>query len=58
MTNKAIKGIGLGVAVGSATALIGSSFMNGTSKRKIKKNANKALRTMSDIVGNAQSMMR
>lgn len=54
----AIKGIGLGLAIGGATAMIGNTMMSGSSKRKMKKSANKAMKTMSDIVGNAQNIIK
>ncbi|MEG0978617.1 MAG: hypothetical protein RR911_02990 [Oscillospiraceae bacterium] len=56
--SSAIKGIGLGLAIGGATAVVGNTMMSGSSKRKMRKNANKAIKTVSDIVGSAQSMIK
>ncbi len=61
MTGKmssAAKGVGLGIAIGGATAMVGSTIMSGSSKRKMKKTANKAIKTMNDIVGNAQNIIK
>lgn len=54
----AIKGITLGIAIGGATAMVGKSMMGSSSKRKIKKGAREAMKTMTDMVNSAQKMMR
>lgn len=56
--SSAIKGIGLGLAIGGATAMVSNTLMGGSSKRKMKRNANKALKTVSEIVGSAQNMIK
>ena len=60
MTNKSsiiAKGVGIAMAVGSATALIGSSMM-GSSNRKMKKSMNKAVKAVENIVGGINSAMK
>jgi len=59
--NKAIgtftKGIATGMAVGAAVGMI-TKPMDIRKRARMKKNAAKALRAFSDIVQNAQSMMK
>lgn len=53
-----IKGVGIGMAVGGATAMIGSTMMGKPSKRITKKNTAKAMRTVGQIIDNIQYMMK
>ncbi|NCC87121.1 MAG: hypothetical protein EOM05_04550 [Clostridia bacterium] len=57
-TTSAIKGISLGLAIGGATAMLGNGMMSSSSKRKLRKNANKAIKTVSEIVDNAHSVIK
>lgn len=54
----ALKGVTLGLAIGGATAMVGKSMMGNSSKRKIKKGAKEAMKTMTDVVNSAQKMMK
>lgn len=51
------KGVGIAMAMGGATALIGSSMMN-SSNRKMKKSMNKAVKAVENIVGGINSAMK
>ena len=53
-----MKGVGLGLAIGGATAMVGRSMMGNSSKRKIKRNAKQAVQTMTDMVNSAQKMVK
>jgi gas vesicle protein len=57
-SSSALRGVGLGLAIGGATAMLGNGMMSRSSKRKIKKNANKAFKTMTDFVDNAQNIIK
>mgnify|MGYP000496050347 CR=1 FL=1 len=59
-TNKAniAKGIGIAMAVGGATAMLGSTMMGSSAKRNAKRNMNKAVKAVGDIVGGIQSVMK
>lgn len=59
----AIKGITLGVAIGGATAMVGRSMMGkpmmgNSQKRKMKKSAKEVMNTVSDVINNAEKMMK
>ena len=57
-TMTATKTIGAIMAVGGAAAMIGSAVMtNGSTKRQMKKTANKAIKTIGDVLDGIQSMM-
>lgn len=57
-TMNATKTIGAIMAVGGAAAMIGSAVVgNGSTKRQMKKTANKAMKTISDVIDGIQSMM-
>ena len=57
-TMNATKTIGAIMAVGGAAAMIGSAVMNnGSTKRQMKKTANKAMKTIGDVLDGIQSMM-
>ncbi|HIT53390.1 MAG TPA: hypothetical protein IAD07_05565 [Candidatus Fimivicinus intestinavium] len=59
-TNKAniAKGIGIAMAVGGATAMLSSTMMGSSAKRNAKRNMNKAVKAVGDIVGGIQSVMK
>uniref|UniRef100_UPI003FEE283B hypothetical protein n=1 Tax=Candidatus Fimivicinus sp. TaxID=3056640 RepID=UPI003FEE283B len=59
-TNKAniAKGIGIAMAVGGATAMLGSTMMGSSAKRHAKRNVNKAVKAVGDIVGGIQSAIK
>ena len=50
------KGMAIGLAVGGATAMIGSAMMNKPTRKKAKKNAARAMKTVGNIVDNMSSM--
>lgn len=57
-TMNATKTIGAIMAVGGAAAIISSAVMtNGSTKRQMKKTANKAMKTIGDVLDGIQSMM-
>ena len=57
-TMNATKTIGAIMAVGGAAAMIGSAVIgNGSTKRQMKKTANKAMKTINDVIDGIQSMM-
>ena len=57
-TVNATKTIGAVMAVGGAAAMIGSAMMSTNStKKQIKKTANKAMKTIGDVLDGIQSMM-
>jgi gas vesicle protein len=56
-TNGFVKGIGTGMAVGMAAGVAGAMMYSGN-KKMIKKKAAKAVKTISGIVDDVQSMMR
>lgn len=57
-TMTATKTIGAIMAVGGAAAMIGSAVMtNGSTKRQMKKTANKAIKTIGDVLDGIQGMM-
>lgn len=55
-TTRTMTGIGLGMAIGGTAAAIGTSLMNG--KSPMKKKASKALRSMEDMLGSLQYMLK
>lgn len=50
------KGVCIGVLAGAAAAVVGTQMMK--DKKHLKKNANKALHAMGDLVGNVEGMFR
>ncbi len=61
MNNKtmtATKTIGVIMAVGGAAAMLGTAMMNKNStKKQMKKTANKAMKTINGVLDGIQSMM-
>lgn len=52
------KTLGTIMAVGGAAAMIGSSMMNNNStKKQIKKTANKTIKTINNVLDSIQGMM-
>lgn len=45
-----MKGVGISMIAGGATAVIGSMMMSGSNSRKYRKMANKAAKTAGDII--------
>lgn len=58
MNNKAYKVMGASLLAGTAAAVITNSVSGGTSKRKMKKTAQKAVNTISEIVDGMTNMMK
>ena len=58
-TMNVTKTIGAIMAVGGATAMIGSAMMNGnrSTKKQMKKTADKALKTINGVLDGIQGMM-
>lgn len=52
------KGIGIGLAVGTAAAVAGSKLMSGTSKRARKRAMTKCIKTAENVVDGISSMMK
>lgn len=53
----ATKTLGAVMAVGGAAALLSASMSSSTSKRQIKKKADKAVKTITGIIESIQSVM-
>lgn len=53
----ATKTIGAVMAVGGAVALLSSSISNTSSKRQMKKKADKAVKTITGVIESIQSVM-
>lgn len=54
-----MKGMGIGLAVGTAAAVVGTKMMTGRGKRAFRKNAAKCMKSMEDVMnGISSSMMR
>lgn len=51
-----VKGLGTGIVASVAVASVGSRLMK--DKKKFRKNANKAMRTVGDIVDNVEYMFK
>ena len=51
-----VKGVALGVAVGAAVGIAGKNMID--HNPKLKKKANKAMRTMENMLDTAQYMLR
>lgn len=53
------KGMGIGLAVGTAAAVVGTKMMTSSGKRAFRKNAAKCMKSMEDVMnGISSSMMR
>lgn len=54
-----VKGMGIGLAVGTAAAVMGSKMMTAKGKRACRRNATKCMRAMEDVMnGISSSMLR
>lgn len=53
-----VTGMGIGAAVGSATAATAAIMSNSSLKRQYKKKANKAMKTMHNLIGDIQYMFK
>lgn len=53
-----LKGVGVGMAVGSAAAAACKMMIGGSSRKCFKKNAAKCMKTMSGMLDDVQSMMK
>ena len=58
MNSKAYKVMGASLLAGTAAAVITNSVAGGSSKRKMKKTAQKAVNTITDIVDGMSNMMK
>lgn len=58
MNNKAYKVMGASLLAGTAAAVITNSVSNSGTKRKMKKTAQKAVNTISDVVDSMTNMMK
>lgn len=57
-TGMLIRGLGIGMAVGGAAAMIGASMMSPSLKRQSKRNAMKAMKTFNGLMDDMQHMMK
>lgn len=55
--NKVMTGIGVGMAVGSMAAITGGAMMS-SSKKTYRKKANKAMKSMGNMMGDMQYMFK
>lgn len=53
-----MKGIGIGMAIGGAAAMVGSALMSPKAKRRTKRNAEKMMKSMSEFVDSVQTMVK
>ena len=51
-------GIGVGLAVGTVTAMCTAKMISGSGKRAYKKKAAKCMRTVEDVMDNITAMMK
>lgn len=51
-----MKGMGIGLAVGTAAVIAGSKMMTKSSKRACRKNAIKCMKSVEGVLGNIASM--
>ncbi len=51
------KTVGAIMAVGGAAAMLGSAMTTNTTKKQIKKTADKAIKTVNNVLDGIQSMM-
>lgn len=58
MNNKAYKVMGASLLAGTAAAVITNSVSSNGTKRKMKKTAQKAVSTISDVVDSMTNMMK
>lgn len=58
MNSKAYKVMGASLLAGTAAAVITNSVSNSGTKRKMKKTAQKAVNTISDVVDSMTNMMK
>lgn len=58
MNNKAYKVMGASLLAGTAAAVITNSVSSNGTKRKMKKTAQKAVSTISDVVDSVTNMMK
>ena len=56
-TGTFLKGIATGMAVGAAVGMVGNPFAS-RKRQKMRKNATKALHAVSEIIQNAQYMVK
>ncbi len=53
-----VKGMGIGLAVGTAAVVAGSKMMSKSSKRACRKNAMKCMKTVEDMLGSVSMMVK
>ncbi len=58
MNSKTYKVMGASILAGTAAAVITDAVSGGSSKRKMKKTAQKAVNTISDVVDSMSNMMK
>lgn len=52
-----VKGVGIGLAVGTAAAVAGAKMMSGSSKRACKKNAAKCMKAVENVMNGITASM-
>ena len=55
---KIAAGMGIGMAVGGAAAMIGNAMMHQSAMKPMKKKASRALQNMEDMLSSVQSMLK
>ncbi len=61
MSNKSAdiaKGMGIGIAVGTAAAVAGSKMMTKSGRKKCKKGATKCMRTVEEVLDSITAMTK
>ena len=59
-TSHVMKNVGTAIAIGGAVAVIGSAMSSSTmmSKRKMRRAATKAVKTVEDVISGVQSIIK
>ena len=55
-TAKMLKGMGFGMVVGGAAGLVGYAYLH-NNKKKLKKNVDKALKSVNELTNNVNAML-
>lgn len=53
-----VKGLGIGMAVGGAAAMLSAAMMTPSLKKQTRKNAMKAMKTFNGMMDSVQGMMK
>lgn len=57
-TASTVKGMGIGMAIGGAAGLLGNAFMSKSARKTTKKNVNKAMRMVGDMLDGLDGLVK